>query len=299
MVIRACKWKCPPRQRGRTWTPSRTRFASVPRSRESRSTYHFAVRQPARPSSVDQPPETLHMAANAALVQQLLDVLDALSGGVHPGFRPVHAKGVMCAGTFTPSPEAARLTRAPHANRPSTPVTVRFSDSPGVPTVPDNDPAQSGPRGIAVRFHLGRPRPHRHHRPLRQRLPGPHRRGVPGIPRGRGRRVRGGQARSARRLPGRAPQREAVTSNCPSRSRPASPREAFFAITSFKFTNAAGASRHGRFRIRPEDGTEYLSAEAAAAKSPNFLFDEIGSRLARGPVPARRLRADGRRRATT
>ena len=29
-------------------------------------------------------------------------------------------------------------------------------------------------------------------------------------------------------------------------------REAFFAVTSFKFTNAQGISRHGRFRIRPE-----------------------------------------------
>ena len=61
----------------------------------------------------------------------------------------------MCSGTFTPSPEAAKLTRAPHANRPSTPVTVRFSDSTGLPTVPDNDPARSGPRGMAIRFHLG------------------------------------------------------------------------------------------------------------------------------------------------
>src|SRR5262249_23718773 len=52
----------------------------------------------------------------------------------------------------------------------------------------------------------------------------------------------------------------------------------------FKFTNAQGFSRHGRFRIRPEEGTEYLSDEQAAAKSPDFLFDEIGPRLARGPV---------------
>jgi len=29
-------------------------------------------------------------------------------------------------------------------------------------------------------------------------------------------------------------------------------------VTSFKFTNADGVSRHGRFRIRPEEGTEYL-----------------------------------------
>jgi hypothetical protein len=61
-------------------------------------------------------------------------------------------------------------------------------------------------------------------------------------------------------------------------------REAFFAVTSFKFTNADGVSRHGRFRIRPEAGTEYLSNEEAAAKSANFLFDEIGERLAKEPI---------------
>src|SRR5262245_12757224 len=61
-------------------------------------------------------------------------------------------------------------------------------------------------------------------------------------------------------------------------------REAFFAVTSFKFTNADGVSRLGRFRIRPEAGTEYLSDAAAAAKSENFLFDEFGQRLAQGPV---------------
>ena len=91
--------------------------------------------------------------ANQALAQQLLDALDALSG-VHAGFRPAHAKGLMCSGVFTPSREAATLTRAPHVHRPTTPVTVRYSDATGVPTIPDNDPANSGPRGIAIRFHL-------------------------------------------------------------------------------------------------------------------------------------------------
>jgi hypothetical protein len=29
----------------------------------------------------------------SALVTDLLDALDKLAGGLHPGFRPVHAKG--------------------------------------------------------------------------------------------------------------------------------------------------------------------------------------------------------------
>src|SRR5579862_1734464 len=91
--------------------------------------------------------------ANPVLAQQLLDAFDQLQG-VHPGSRPAHAKGLMCSGTFVPSAEAAKLTRAPHANQPSTPVTVRYSDSTGLPNIPDNDPARSGPRGIGIRFHL-------------------------------------------------------------------------------------------------------------------------------------------------
>src|SRR5258706_14279215 len=89
---------------------------------------------------------------NLALAEQLLDVLDTLFG-LHPGFRPAHAKGLMCSGTFTPSPEAAKLTRAPHAVRPTTPVTMRFSLAAGIPTVADNDP-EASPQAIAVRFHL-------------------------------------------------------------------------------------------------------------------------------------------------
>ena len=95
------------------------------------------------------------IVTNPKLSKDLLDVLDVLAGGVHAGLRPAHAKGVMCEGRFAPSSEATQLTRAPHASRPSTPVTVRFSDGTGLPTIPDNDPARSGPRGCAVRFHLG------------------------------------------------------------------------------------------------------------------------------------------------
>ena len=81
-------------------------------------------------------------------------MFDKENGGVHPGFRPAHAKGILLTGTFTPSSDAATLTRAPHLNRSSTPVTVRFSDFAGIPSVADNDPQGAGPRGFAVRFHL-------------------------------------------------------------------------------------------------------------------------------------------------
>src|SRR5215469_2031297 len=90
--------------------------------------------------------------SNPALTQQLLEAFDQLQG-VHPGFRPAHAKGLMCSGMFAPSAEAPKLTHALHATKPSTPVTVRYSDSTGLPNIPDNDP-RSSPKGIAIRFHL-------------------------------------------------------------------------------------------------------------------------------------------------
>ena len=89
-----------------------------------------------------------------ALSRETIAVFDKANGGVHPGFRPAHAKGILLGGTFTPFAEAASLTRAPHLHRNSTPVTVRFSDFAGIPTVADNDPQGAGPRGSAVRFHL-------------------------------------------------------------------------------------------------------------------------------------------------
>src|SRR5438876_1756271 len=218
---------------------------------------------------------------NPALAQQLLAALDALSG-LHPGFRPAHAKGLMCAGTFSPSPPGAELTRAPHANRPSTPVTVRYSDSTGIPTIPDNDPARSGPRGIAVRFHLA---DHVHTDIVAHSTNGfPVRTGEEFLEF-----LRAAAAAGA----GKPEAMGAFLATHPNAKRfvetakpiPSSfAREAFFAITAFKFTNAAGQSRHGRFRIRPEAGTEYLTDAEAAKKSPNFLFDEIGPRLAGGPM---------------
>ena len=74
-----------------------------------------------------------------ALSQDILQQFDAIFG-LHPGFRPAHAKGILLSGTFTPSADAASLTRAPHMSRQSTPVTVRFSDATGIPAIPDNAP---------------------------------------------------------------------------------------------------------------------------------------------------------------
>ena len=87
-----------------------------------------------------------------ALSNQILQKFEAVFGA-HPGFRPAHAKGIMLNGSFTPTPEAASLSKAPHLNRPSTPATVRFSNSTGIPVIPDNDP-NADPRGLRSAFIL-------------------------------------------------------------------------------------------------------------------------------------------------
>lgn len=218
---------------------------------------------------------------NQALAQQLLDALDALSG-LHPGFRPAHAKGLMCTGTFTASRDAAKLTRAPHASRPSTPVTVRYSNATGLPTIPDNDPMRSGPRGMAIRFHLGE---HAHTDIVAHSTNGfPVRTGEEFLDFIRAAAAFGaGKSEALGSFLAAHPNAKRFVET-PKPIPTSFAREAFFAITSFKFTNANGVSRHGRFRIRPGAGTQYLSNQEAAVKSENFLFDEIGQRLTREPV---------------
>lgn len=87
-----------------------------------------------------------------SLADDLLHAFDKIFG-LHPGFRPAHAKGIALTGIFTTAAGAQRLTKAPHVARATTPVTVRFSNSTGLPSLPDTAPKAS-PRGLAIRFHL-------------------------------------------------------------------------------------------------------------------------------------------------
>jgi catalase len=51
-----------------------------------------------------------------------------------------------------------------------------------------------------------------------------------------------------------------------------------------KFTNKDGVSRYGRYTIVPEAGEEHLDAATAAANGPDYLFNELNERLAKGPI---------------
>jgi catalase len=220
----------------------------------------------------------------SSLATDLLADLDQLAGGIHAGFRPAHAKGTMYAGTFAPAASAADLTRAPHASRPSTPVIVRFSPSAGIPTIADNDPQGSSPQGMAIRFQLG---DHVHTDIVAHSH--------------NGFSVRSGEeflsflravAASGPGAPTPPPIAAFLATHPAAKAFVEAPkpipasyaRQAFFAVTAFKFTNAAGVSRFGRFRLVPEAGTEFLTPEQAAAKTADFLSAELSERLTKGPV---------------
>jgi catalase len=217
-----------------------------------------------------------------ALSQDLIQQLDTIFG-LHPGFRPVHAKGIMLKGTFAPSRGAASLTRAPHINRESTPVTARFSDSTGVPLIPDNDP-NAGPRGFAVRFHLA----DRVHTDIIGHS-------TDGFPTRTGQEflefLRALASSDPSKLAGSpleaflgAHPKALAFVQAPKPNPSSFARESYFGITAMRFTNKDGLSRYGRYRIVPEAGNDHLDDAAAKAKSANFLFDELAERVAKGPI---------------
>jgi catalase len=219
-----------------------------------------------------------------ALSRETIKTLDKANGGVHPGFRPAHAKGVLLTGTFTPSSEAASLTRAPHLQQNSTPVTVRFSNFAGIPTVADNDPQGASPRGFAVRFHLGE---HVHTDIIGHSVDNFPARTVEGLLEFLNALIAtdpaGPHPNAIDQFLGAHP--AALTFVQIPKPIPTSfAKESFFAVSAFKFTNADGRSRYGRYRVLPVAGNEYLNEAEASARGPNFLFDEIKERVAKEPV---------------
>jgi catalase len=209
-----------------------------------------------------------------SLSEELIKQFDAIFG-LHPGFRPAHAKGILLTGQFTPAPEGASLTNAAHITRASTPVSVRFSNSTGLPLIPDNDP-NGNPRGFAVRFHLAE---HVHTDVVAHSTDGfPTRTGAEFLEFLRA--LAGGKIEE---FLGAHPAAVAFF-QAPKPTPVSFAQEAYFGVTAFRFTNAAGISRFGRYRILPEAGIAHLDQSASGAKDPDFLMDEIKERIAAGPV---------------
>ena len=217
-----------------------------------------------------------------ALANDLLRAFEQVFGS-HPGFRPAHAKGLMLTGTFTPASQARSLTNAPHMTRPSTPVTVRFSNSTGLPEIPDSSP-DANPRGFAIRFNLAE---HVHTDIVTHSTDGfPTRDGNQFLEFLRA------VAASGPDVPSPKPVETFLGSHPSALAFVQAPKpfptslatESYFGVTAFAFTNDAGQTKYGRYRIVPEAGNSYLTPEQVTALSPNYHFDELAQRVAKQPI---------------
>jgi catalase len=227
-------------------------------------------------------------ATSQTVIAQLVETMRALAGS-HPGFRPVHAKGIVCSGTFRGAPEARGVSRAPHLQGQMVPTVVRFSNSSGNPDVHDG---VANARALAVKFQLpdgknadilalsveGFPArtPEEFLAFLRAQLPDP----VTGRP----------APDAVPRFLDSHPATRAFVGRLMQKPVPASYGQAsYYAEHAFLFTAADGASRSGRYRWIPEAGEAYLSLDDAGKRSPNFLREELESRLQKSPVVFRLL----------
>ena len=195
----------------------------------------------------------------------------------------VHARGALLNGTFTPSTEAKTLSSASHFSHASTPITVRFSSSTGIPQLPDTDP-NGNPRGIAIRFNLG-DRVHTdviaHSTPffptrtgadflelLKALVASP-----PGTP----------SPSPAEAFLGSHPAALAFV-QAPKPTPSSFAREAYYGVTALKFVNSEGKATYFRYRVIPDEGVENLDDVVLKEKDGSFLYDELPKRVADGPI---------------
>ncbi len=227
-------------------------------------------------------PRNLHAATPDDLAQQIFDTMIQVHGN-KPDHRPVHAKGIVCQGTFTPTPEAANLSKAAHFKGDAVPVIIRFSDGAPDPMIPDNSP-NAGPRGMAIRF----------------TLPGDKQTDIVAMSHNGFVVSNGNEFLELQK---------SIVATDPSKPHPwpveaflgahpaalkfvqdnaASPQsfatESFFANDAFLFVDKDGKKQAGRYKIIPFAGQHDLTEAEAKEKSPNFLIDDLKTKLAAEPI---------------
>jgi catalase len=218
-------------------------------------------------------------ADNPPITTQIVDLANKVDG-VHPGFRAFHAKGVVVEGSFKASAEAAKLSSATLFNGRAIPVTARFSDGSGMPTVPDGSPAM--PRGIAIKYHQ----------------PGGNdtdmvTNSFKFFPVGTGEDFRD-LLEAIVASPADAPKPTKLEQFFA--SHPNAPKaigslpipdsfadEEYHGIDAFIFVSKSGQRQAVRYLIVPEK-LVHITPEEAAKQSPNFLFDDLTKRIARKPL---------------
>jgi len=226
--------------------------------------------------------------ARDTVIRQIVETMRRLAGP-HPGFRPVHAKGLVCAGTFRASAEAARVSRAPQFAGQPVGATIRFANGNGNPGVHDGAPAV---RSMAVKLSLPDGKnadilansvdgfiartPEELLEFLRAQLPDP----ATGRP----------DPDALPRFLGAHPAARAFVERVGKRAVPASYAQVtYHAEHAFRFTPAHGPSRFGRYRFAPLAGEAFLAPDDAGKRDPSFLRAELESRLRAGPARFRLL----------
>src|SRR5882757_6145304 len=218
-------------------------------------------------------------ADDASLTTEIVDTFYKIYG-THPGFRVNHAKGVVAEGRFVATPAASALSRAALFDGRKIPVTVRFSNDGGFPSVPDGAP--SNPKGMAIKFHM----------------PGGAEvdmviLAVKFFPVATGEEFRDllvaiSESPADAPKPTKLDQFSASHPTFPASFGSAPTPDSFadqeyHGIDAFIFVDKAGHRQAVRYIMAPEK-SEHLTAEEAARKPPDFLVDDLPQRIAKGPV---------------
>ncbi len=221
---------------------------------------------------------------NANLTPQKMMDLAEGSGKQAAGFRRAHSKGVCFAGTFAPTPEAAKLSTARAFSQPSIAVIGRFSASSNNPYAPDG---ASPVRGMAVQLKTDDGQDWRI--------------AMNSFPFFAAATPQAFQAMNAAGKPDAATGKpdpdkmKAVLAANPeiaafqawAKSAPRSDSlgsTRFNGVNAFMLTDARGTERMVRWSMRPRLPFVALSAEQLKTAGNDFLIDDLGRRLAGGPL---------------
>lgn len=229
-------------------------------------------------------PSTCVWAQGGSTAVQTVDAMNKL-WGKHPGMRANHAKGIVVEGSFTPTKAAVGLSKADVFVGKSVPVTVRFSDSTGLPTLPDgSDPAN--PHGMSIKFE-----------PANGAALDVVANSLAFFPVATGEdflallqalAVSGPDAPKPTAAEQFISTHPSVPKAFATASTPTSfARDTYNGIDAFIFVNAKGTRQPFRLQFVPVAGAKHLSVEQAAKMPPDFLVDELPKRLAKGAVTFR------------
>jgi catalase len=212
--------------------------------------------------------------------EQAIQAVHEISGE-HRGYRALHAKGFLVAGTFTATAEARALSRAAHLTGEPVPTLVRFSNGAGNPQQPDNKP---GIRGMAAKFFL----PNGSTTDISAQTA---RLFISSTPDGfidflratkRDALLGWRLARYAVRYPQFF---RTLRANAGATRVPVSyATVGYHALHAYRWVDAHAGHRFVRYHWLPQAGEQFLSSSAARTYSADFLTDEMKSRLAAGPV---------------